>query len=78
MAINLPQDGYAAMAMINHLANSGAIAGVSYEVKKKNGKNMLVGIRAQIGIELEVNPPSPIIMAKSGMIKLGGKGSLAG
>ena len=74
MAINLPQDGYEAMVLINRLANQNHVAGVSYGTKIEGGKRVLKSITAHIGTKIEVNEPGPAEMARSGMMKLGGKG----
>ena len=72
MAINLPQDGYEAMVLINRLANNNHVAGVSYSTKIEGGKRVLKSITAHIGTKIEVNEPRPSEMARSGMMKLGG------
>jgi len=72
MAINLPQDGYEAMCLINRLANQNHVAGVSYSTKIEGGKRVLKSITAHIGTKIEVNEPGPAEMARSGMMKLGG------
>jgi hypothetical protein len=74
MAINLPQDGYEAMVLINGLANQGHVAGVSYRTKKEGGKCVLKSITAHIGSKIEVNIPGEAAMARSGMMKLAGNG----
>jgi len=71
MPINLPQDGYTAMVLINQLANSNKVAGVAYDVvKEKGGVCVLSKITVHIGARIIVNPPGPMARAKSGMMKL--------
>jgi len=73
MAINLPQDGYSAMMLVNQLANHDAVAGVSYDVADdKKGNCVLKKIIIFIGPEIKANRPSKVDMARSGMMKLGG------
>lgn len=71
MPLHLPKDQYSAMMLINQLANAGHVAGVGYQVKKEKGKTILVAIRVQFGTKIEVEPPSTISMAGSGMTILG-------
>ena len=74
MGLKLPENGYDAMVLINNLANSGRIAGVSYQTEVDKGEVVLVSIRAVIGPRIVVDVPGPIERANRGMVKLGGNG----
>ena len=51
----LPKNGYEAMMLINALANSNKIAGVSYSTRIIKGKKHLIAIKAHLVNAIEID-----------------------